>query len=262
MTPVDGAGCGARGRRLVTAVPGRLRASCWPALRPVREVLSLDWDRRRRVTPVETASQEAWPGAEPWGPTSLWQEPWWNAGRRARLARRAPQPKGCGGYGSASFGVPLPFLCFLQSMTRKSGLRVFRKGHAPTKIVAQSADRDGAGSHRWRHLAKIGAESKAFVAFSWLANTARARSASRERSPMSSLPGLTRQSMRRSENTHGCRTRHVSMDHRVKPGGDGEGEHRENEKACIKWSTIKDRQSTCLCHAPRRRGIQYSPRLR
>jgi hypothetical protein len=27
----------------------------------------LGWDRRRRVTPVQTASQEAWPGAEPWG---------------------------------------------------------------------------------------------------------------------------------------------------------------------------------------------------
>jgi hypothetical protein len=28
---------------------------------------SLDWDRRRRVTPVQTASQEAWPEAEPLG---------------------------------------------------------------------------------------------------------------------------------------------------------------------------------------------------
>src|SRR5580704_9518976 len=28
---------------------------------------SLDWDRRRRVTPVQTASQEAWPEAEPSG---------------------------------------------------------------------------------------------------------------------------------------------------------------------------------------------------
>src|SRR5580704_11944619 len=26
---------------------------------------SLDWDRRRRVTPVQTASQETWPEAEP-----------------------------------------------------------------------------------------------------------------------------------------------------------------------------------------------------
>ena len=28
---------------------------------------SLDWDRRRRVTPVQTTSQEAWPEAEPLG---------------------------------------------------------------------------------------------------------------------------------------------------------------------------------------------------
>jgi hypothetical protein len=28
-------------------------------------VLSLDWDRKGRVTPVSTKSQEAWPGAEP-----------------------------------------------------------------------------------------------------------------------------------------------------------------------------------------------------
>src|ERR1700685_2142411 len=38
--------CGACARRLVTAALGRLRASCLPVLRPAREVLSLDWDRR------------------------------------------------------------------------------------------------------------------------------------------------------------------------------------------------------------------------
>jgi hypothetical protein len=47
--------------------PGRLRASFTPVLRPVREVLSLDWDRCRRVTPGESKSQEAWPGVEPLG---------------------------------------------------------------------------------------------------------------------------------------------------------------------------------------------------
>ena len=92
MTLASGARVGSRGRRLVTAVPGRLRASCSPALRPVRGVLPLDWDRRRRVMPGETTSQEAWPEAEPLGPTSLWQEPWWDAERRARSALRAPHP--------------------------------------------------------------------------------------------------------------------------------------------------------------------------
>jgi hypothetical protein len=49
------------------SAPGRLRASCPPVLRPVRGVLPLGWDRKARVTPVRTASQETWPGAEPWG---------------------------------------------------------------------------------------------------------------------------------------------------------------------------------------------------
>ena len=93
MTLASGARDGARAWRLVTAIPGRLWASCSPALRPVRGVLPLDWDRRHRVTPGETTSQEAWPEAEPWGPTSLWQEPWWDAERRARSALRAPHPE-------------------------------------------------------------------------------------------------------------------------------------------------------------------------
>src|ERR1700721_4032919 len=98
VTPHGGAGGGARAWRLVTAVPGRLWASCSPASRPVRGVLPLDWDRRHRVTPAETPSQEAWPEAEPWGPTSLWQEPWWDAERRARGDPRAPHPERCGGW--------------------------------------------------------------------------------------------------------------------------------------------------------------------
>src|SRR6476620_6036387 len=60
---------------------GRLRASFTPVLRPVREVLSLDWDRRRRVTPGESKSQEAWPGVEP-------------AGRKASGQSRGGAPRG------------------------------------------------------------------------------------------------------------------------------------------------------------------------
>jgi hypothetical protein len=90
VTPHGGARVGSRGRRFVTAALGRLWASSSPASRPVRGVLPLDWDRRHRVTPGETTSQEAWPEAEPLGPTSLWQEPWWDAERRARSALRAP----------------------------------------------------------------------------------------------------------------------------------------------------------------------------
>src|SRR5271168_2582574 len=70
---------------------------------------SLGWDRRRRVTPVQTTSQETWPEAEPWG-------------RRLPLARavvgrrQTSCPAGqrrtrwCGGYGSAFVGVLLPYL--------------------------------------------------------------------------------------------------------------------------------------------------------
>ena len=49
------------------SAPGRLRASCPPVLWPVRGVLPLGWDRKARVTPVPTTSQETWPGAEPRG---------------------------------------------------------------------------------------------------------------------------------------------------------------------------------------------------
>ena len=73
--------------------PERLWASRSPVLRPVREVLSLDWDRRARVTPVEqrkvfrprsggqyrterpATSQEAWPGVAPEGLTPRRSEP-------------------------------------------------------------------------------------------------------------------------------------------------------------------------------------------
>jgi hypothetical protein len=52
-------------RAVSQTAPGRLRASCPPVLWPVRGVLPLDWDRKGRVTPASTKSQEAWPGAEP-----------------------------------------------------------------------------------------------------------------------------------------------------------------------------------------------------
>ena len=126
------------------SAPGRLRASCSPASRPVRGVLPLDWDRRRRVMPGETTSQEAWPEAEPLGPTSLWQEPWWDAERRARSALRAPHPAGCGGW--------------LRVSRRSASLLSF------LTFVAQGADREGIGSHRRFSLAKIGAESERILA--------------------------------------------------------------------------------------------------
>ena len=124
-------------------------------------MLSLDWDRRRRVTPGETTSQEAWPGAELLGPTSHWREPRWSADRRARPARRAlhwqVQHHVCVYWRSA----------FLMRLTLPS--------------VAQSPDRDGAGHHRLCPLTKIGVESETRRSFYCSFNINPDAGASRER---------------------------------------------------------------------------------
>src|SRR5580658_5961197 len=78
---------------------------------------SLDWDRRRRVTPVQTASQEAWPEAEPLGwNNSLRREPRWNADKRARSewARAASQDAAVGDLRLPAFR----FLHFLRLIGR------------------------------------------------------------------------------------------------------------------------------------------------
>jgi hypothetical protein len=102
---------------------------------------SLDWDRRRRVTPVQTASQEAWPEAEPLGwNNSLRREPRWNAVKRARSkrARAASQdaavvPSVC--RRSASF-----FYLFLGSLIGRNRNNGRPKGR-PTPAL--SLDRTG-----------------------------------------------------------------------------------------------------------------------
>jgi len=48
------------------SAPGRLGYQP-PGIMTGARGASLDWDRRRRVTPVQTTSQEAWPEAEPLG---------------------------------------------------------------------------------------------------------------------------------------------------------------------------------------------------
>jgi hypothetical protein len=58
-------GCGARGR-ICSPLPGGLGIMS-PGIMTGVGGASLDWDRRRRVTPVQTASQEAWPEVEPLG---------------------------------------------------------------------------------------------------------------------------------------------------------------------------------------------------
>ena len=53
-------------RVALQAAPGRLGHQS-PGIMTGTGGASLDWDRRRRVTPVQTTSQEAWPEAEPLG---------------------------------------------------------------------------------------------------------------------------------------------------------------------------------------------------
>ena len=69
---------------------------------------SLDWDRRRRVTPVQTASQEAWPEAD-LGDEIL---PEMRAAVERRqacaLQKGARRIARCGGCDPAFAGVPLP----------------------------------------------------------------------------------------------------------------------------------------------------------
>jgi len=48
------------------SAPGRLGYQS-PGMMTGMGGASLDWDRRRRVTPAQTKSQEAWPEAEPLG---------------------------------------------------------------------------------------------------------------------------------------------------------------------------------------------------
>jgi len=92
VMPAGRSECGARGRGFITSVPGRLRASACRHYDRCARCIAVTGARRRRGDPpplIGAKSREAWPEAEPWGRKSLWREPWWNAGRRAR-----PQAEG------------------------------------------------------------------------------------------------------------------------------------------------------------------------
>jgi hypothetical protein len=96
------------------SAPEQLRASCAAVLRPQREVLSLDWDRRGRVTPARqmrraATSQEDWPGAERKGR----EPPGKSRGGTPTGERASPSARRirrCGSLPHASVGVPPPFI--------------------------------------------------------------------------------------------------------------------------------------------------------
>ncbi len=70
-----------------------VRASCLPALRPACEVRRWKWGDRRRSDPRPLDGLPTKPGPDRTkGPHTPWEEPRWNAGRRARpIAEGAAQ---------------------------------------------------------------------------------------------------------------------------------------------------------------------------
>jgi hypothetical protein len=94
-------------------------------------LMSLDWDRKERVTPAKNVhglSNHRDRALRPsprkrvlelsGGVRSLPQAPWWNADRRARDASREPRPYGAEEGPNAPAGVPLPF-CLLSMIKPK-----------------------------------------------------------------------------------------------------------------------------------------------
>ena len=69
---------------------------------------SLDWDRRRRVTPVQTKSQEAWPEADLGDEILPEMRAVVERRQACALQKGARRIARCGGCCPAFAGVPLP----------------------------------------------------------------------------------------------------------------------------------------------------------
>jgi hypothetical protein len=129
------------------SAPGRLRASCPPVLWPVRGVLPLGWDRKARVTPMRTTSQETWPGAEPRGQSLGERRGGAPKGERAAIsARPCSAEHGHGRCAFSALRLPLFF-----SEAKVSRLRSAKLGCgciARTGSLAPSAPaKAGEGDH-------------------------------------------------------------------------------------------------------------------
>src|SRR5580693_4301352 len=94
---------------------------------------SLDWDRRRRVTPVQTASQEAWPEADLGDEILSEMRAAVERRQACALQKGARRIARCGGCDPAFAGVPLPsfFFFFVARMERS----VIRGGRAAGYFV-------------------------------------------------------------------------------------------------------------------------------
>ena len=73
---------------------------------------SLDWDRRRRVTPVQTTSQEAWPEADLGDGILSEMRAVVERRQACALQKGARRIARCGGCYPAVAGVPLPSIYF------------------------------------------------------------------------------------------------------------------------------------------------------
>ena len=103
------------------SAPGRLRASCPPVLWPVRGVLPLGWDRKARVTPMRTTSQETWPGAEPRGQSLGERRGGAPKGERAAISARPCSAEH--GHGRCAFSALRLPLFFWRRKIRGFGLQ-------------------------------------------------------------------------------------------------------------------------------------------
>jgi hypothetical protein len=103
------------------SAPGQLRASCPPVLWPVRGVLPLGWDRKARVTPVRTTSQETWPGAEPRGQSLGERRGGAPKGERAAISARLCSVEH--GHGRCAFSALRLPLFFWRQKIRGFGLQ-------------------------------------------------------------------------------------------------------------------------------------------
>jgi hypothetical protein len=97
------------------SAPGRLGYQS-PGITTGMGGASLDWDRRRRVTPVRTKSQEAWPEADLGDEILLEMRAVVERRQACALQKGARRIARCGGCCPAFAGVPLPsFICFLKA---------------------------------------------------------------------------------------------------------------------------------------------------
>src|SRR5450755_665411 len=89
------------------SAPGRLGYQS-PGITTGMGGASLDWDRRRRVTPVQTTSQEAWPEADLGDEILPEMRAVVERRQACALQKGARRIARCGGCYPAVAGVPLP----------------------------------------------------------------------------------------------------------------------------------------------------------